>query len=154
MKLKEHLEQLLQDEEFAAAYEDLEPFFQIAEDVIRLRLERGWSQEELARRVGTRQANISRLENGLSNPTVKFLQRVAKAFGVKLEIRLGKERPREAAATRSKDWDHVEPIPAWRVSHYVVGRTIRPFTGWEIKSPIQQVQTGGISDWTDVQQVA
>ncbi|HID88265.1 MAG TPA: XRE family transcriptional regulator [Anaerolineae bacterium] len=109
MKLKEHLEQLLQDEEFAAAYEDLEPFFQIAEDVIRLRLERGWSQEELARRVGTRQANISRLENGLSNPTVKFLQRVAKAFGVKLEIRLGKERPREAAATRSKESRSTSP---------------------------------------------
>ncbi len=154
MKLKEHLEQLLQDEEFAAAYEDLEPFFQIAEDVIRLRLERGWSQEELARRVGTRQANISRLENGLSNPTVKFLQRVAKAFGVKLEIRLGKEQPREAMTTRSEAWDRAEPVPVWRVSHYLVGRIIRPSTDWEIKPSTQQIQAGETFDWTDIQQVA
>ena len=51
-----------------------------------MRLERGWSQSELAQRAGTKQANISRIESGLSNPSVKVLQKLATAFGTQVVI--------------------------------------------------------------------
>ena len=75
------------DPESAKAEACLGPSLGLADDVLRLRLERGWTQAELARRVGTRQANISRLENGLSNPTLKFLQRVSDVLGEELLVR-------------------------------------------------------------------
>jgi len=56
----EYHEEQMQDPEFAAVYRALEPEFQVAREVIRLRLEQGLSQEELARKAGTGQPNISR----------------------------------------------------------------------------------------------
>jgi transcriptional regulator with XRE-family HTH domain len=46
----------------------------------------------LAVRVGTKQANISRIENGLANPTVEFLQKLARALGTELEVSLKVEK--------------------------------------------------------------
>ncbi len=51
-------------------------------------MEQNISQRELADRMGTKQANISRLENGNANPSLDFLKRLAKALGKKLEIKL------------------------------------------------------------------
>ncbi|MCK4470980.1 MAG: hypothetical protein KAW49_04260 [Anaerolineae bacterium] len=45
---REFLKEQLRDPEFAAAYYELEPEFQVAREVIRLRLEKGLTQEELA----------------------------------------------------------------------------------------------------------
>lgn len=46
------------------------------------------TQKELARHANTRQANISRLERGIQNPSVEFLSRVAKALGRKIAVKL------------------------------------------------------------------
>jgi transcriptional regulator with XRE-family HTH domain len=88
MKLSEYRQELAQDPAYLAAEQDLRPLFDLADAVIALRLERGWSQAELAERTGTKQANISRLESGLANPSVKFLQKLANALGESLTIRL------------------------------------------------------------------
>jgi len=85
---EDYLQEQLKDPEFAEAYYDLEPEFQVAREIIRLRLARGWSQEELAERVGTRQPGISRLENASVKPSLGFVQRVAGALGARVEIRL------------------------------------------------------------------
>jgi transcriptional regulator with XRE-family HTH domain len=74
----------LQDPEFAAAAQELEPGYQIA----RLRILRGLSQAQLAELAGTRQPSIARLENGNSLPSLSFLQRLAAALGAKIEMRL------------------------------------------------------------------
>lgn len=84
---EEYHEERMQDPEFAAAYRALEPEFQVARAVIRLRLERGLSQEELAKKAGTGQPNISRLERATINPSLRFLQKVAEALGTEIEIR-------------------------------------------------------------------
>jgi ribosome-binding protein aMBF1 (putative translation factor) len=84
---EEYHEEQMQDPEFAAAYRALEPEFQVAREVVRLRLARGLSQEELAEKAGTGQPNISRLERAVSNPSLHFLQKVAKALGTELEIK-------------------------------------------------------------------
>ncbi|NLT22259.1 MAG: helix-turn-helix transcriptional regulator [Syntrophorhabdus sp.] len=55
---------LLSDPEFAEEVKKLEPEYQIISQLIKARTEQNMTQEELARKIGTRQGNISRLENG------------------------------------------------------------------------------------------
>jgi hypothetical protein len=52
----------MKDAQFVAALQEMEPEFQAAKEVLRLRLAQGLTQKELAQRVGTKQASISRLE--------------------------------------------------------------------------------------------
>ena len=73
---------LLQDPETRRAYEELELAYQIA----RLRISRGLTQQELADMVGTKQPSIARLENGRTNPSVRFLTRVLDALGGSLSL--------------------------------------------------------------------
>lgn len=51
------------------------------------RVARGLSQRELALRAGTRQATISRIENGHEIPTVHRLDQLLTALGERLELR-------------------------------------------------------------------
>ena len=44
------------------------------------------SQDELSERTGIHQAEISKLERGIANPSVKTLERIAQALGGRLEI--------------------------------------------------------------------
>ena len=62
---------------------------EIGKEVVRARLAVGMTQQELARHAKTRQANISRLERGIQNPSVEFLERVAKSLGRKIQIKIG-----------------------------------------------------------------
>ncbi|MFH0984502.1 MAG: helix-turn-helix transcriptional regulator [Candidatus Omnitrophota bacterium] len=61
----------------------------IGEELAKARLAAGMTQQELARHAKTRQANISRLERGIQNPSVEFLERVAKSLGRKIRIKIG-----------------------------------------------------------------
>jgi transcriptional regulator with XRE-family HTH domain len=81
MSYSKQLAKRRQDPEYRKAEKEVRPIFDLADDVFHLRM-------ELARRVGTRQANISRLENGESNSTVRFLQKLGEAFGTDLIVRL------------------------------------------------------------------
>ena len=85
---RDYLRERLQQPGFAGAYHELEPEFQVAREVIAWRLKRGLSQDEVARRAGTKQSVISRLESASSKPSLSFLQRVAEALGTRIEIRL------------------------------------------------------------------
>lgn len=92
---------LAQDPEYLAAERELRPDLDLANDVITFRVEVGWSQAELATHVGTNQANISRLESALANPTLKFLKKVARALGAELDVRL--RRPDDSPGTESME---------------------------------------------------
>ena len=95
MRLRDWQRELEEDEGYRKAAAELKPYLDLADDVLSLRLARGWSQADLAERVGTRQANISRLESGLANPTLKFLQKVADAVDAELGVQL---RPRQTVS--------------------------------------------------------
>jgi transcriptional regulator with XRE-family HTH domain len=56
-----------------------------AERLRVLRIERTWSQVEVAERVGTDGRQISRYENGHITPTVPMLVRLAEVFDVSLD---------------------------------------------------------------------
>ena len=88
MDWKEHKKQLMKDPEFRKEYEALEPEYQLAATLIRLRLAKGLTQEELARVLNTKQASIARLESGSSLPSLTMVKKVAEALEADLEIRL------------------------------------------------------------------
>lgn len=83
--------ELLKDKKVKSAYEKLGPEFAVIEMIIKKRIERGLSQKELARKIGTKQSAISRLESGTYNPSLSFLQKVGEALGVKLKISLAEK---------------------------------------------------------------
>lgn len=68
----------------SAAYRDaaaqLEPYEQLARIVICRRMELGFTQEELATRMGTSHSAISRIESGRHSTSVQTLQRLATAL--------------------------------------------------------------------------
>ena len=88
MNREEYLAKRRQDPEYREVEKQLKPILDLADDVFNLRMERGWSQGELARRARTKQANISRLENGVANPTFKFLEKLGQVFETELSVRL------------------------------------------------------------------
>lgn len=77
---------LLKNNETKKAYDELGPEFAVIRMIIKKRNQRGFTQQQLAKRIGTRQPVISRLEQGTYNPSIKFLKRVAKALDSKLQI--------------------------------------------------------------------
>ena len=92
MDWREHKKRLLQDPEFRERYEALEPEYQLAAALIRLRLAKGLTQEELARLLHTKQESIARLESGSSLPSLSMVKRVADALDADLEIKLQPKR--------------------------------------------------------------
>lgn len=51
-------------------------------DIRRLRRRRGWTQADLARRLGTDPVTVSRWERGVSRPRPSALKRLAELFGI------------------------------------------------------------------------
>lgn len=89
MKLKsfQQLKQeLLRDPEVRREYERLGPEYKLIELMIRKRIEKKMSQSDLAKKIGTKQSAISRVESGNGNPTLAFMQKIAEAFGSRLSI--------------------------------------------------------------------
>ena len=81
-------QELLKNKKFAVEVKELEPEFEMVRQIIRARIDQNLSQAELARRVGTRQSNISRLESGDYNPSLQFLKKIAGGLGKHLHISL------------------------------------------------------------------
>ena len=76
----------MQNEEFRKEYEALEPESAIIQAIIDARQETGLTQRELSERTGIAQSDISKLENGNANPSIRTLKRLAEAMGKQLKI--------------------------------------------------------------------
>ena len=74
------------DPEYVAAYAALEDEFVLASIMIAARAKAGLTQKELARRMGTTQTVIARLEGGRAKPSTRTLERFAAATGTRLRI--------------------------------------------------------------------
>lgn len=79
--------QSLKNPKIKSEYDKLQPEFALIQAVIETRIKKGLTQAELAKKIGTKQSVISRLEIGKANPTVAFLKKLAAAFSTRLEIR-------------------------------------------------------------------
>ena len=83
---QEDLAERLTDPEFKKAWDDSEAEYQLAAKIIEARLKKKMSQRDLAKKVKTSQAAISRVESMSGNPSLFFLKRIAHALGTKLAI--------------------------------------------------------------------
>lgn len=85
-KFNDFLDEQLKDKSFKKEWDALEPEYQIISAMLRYRAENNITQKQLADITGIPQADISRLENGNANPSLKTLQRLAEGMGMKLKI--------------------------------------------------------------------
>lgn len=58
------------------------------EKLVILRKEKGWSQTELAKRIGVHLGHISRIEHGKASPSIDVLKRTCTALGVSADYLL------------------------------------------------------------------
>ena len=86
MTLKQYKEKRMNDPEFAFAYAELQPELNVIRAIIDARISQNITQKELAERTGIAQAEISKIENGTRNPSIKLLQRLADGMGMVLNI--------------------------------------------------------------------
>mgnify|MGYP001488102604 CR=1 FL=1 len=75
------LNKQLEDPEFKAEWEALQPELSLVQAMIS-----GLTQKELSERTGIAQADISKLENGNANPSLRTLQRLAAGMGMQVKI--------------------------------------------------------------------
>ncbi len=84
---RDYLDEQLKNPEFRAEYDALEGEFALIRQLIALRIKRGLSQRQLAKRAEMQQPTIARLEGGRT-ASLKTLRRVAEALDARVEVRL------------------------------------------------------------------
>ena len=82
----------LKHPKYRQAYGALQEEFAVAEAVIEARRRAGLTQLQLARKMGTTQPVVARLESGSTRPSLRTLERLAGATGSRLVISF---QPRE-----------------------------------------------------------
>lgn len=80
------LKEQLQDPKLKAEYDALEPEFSIMQAMIDARKSSGLTQKQLSEKTGIAQADISKLESGSANPSLRTLQRLAAGMGMRIKI--------------------------------------------------------------------
>ncbi len=87
-------------------YDNLEPEYNLIRQLLRMRLESGLTQEDMAELLGTKKPNISRLESQTSqhSPRLNTVKKYAEAAGYEMMIRFRRVRrpTKKRAASRTK----------------------------------------------------
>lgn len=86
MTLKEYKETRMQDSDFAKEYTEIQPELNVIRALIDARISQNLTQKELSERTGIAQTEISKLENGTRNPSIRLLQRLADGMGMVLNV--------------------------------------------------------------------
>lgn len=86
LKWEDYEKELLARPGFKKVLEQTRLEYQIARELIKIRIERGLSQKDVARRIKTTQSVISRVENAKTIPTLSFLKRIAEALNFELHV--------------------------------------------------------------------
>ncbi len=87
-KMSEVKKDLMKDEEFRAEFVGLEDEFALASQLIEARKKAHLTQDEVAKRMGTTQSVVARLESGHPLPSLRSLKRYAQAVCGRVEIRV------------------------------------------------------------------
>lgn len=91
-RLSEMHKRWMKEPNYRKAYHALEDEFAISRAVIAARKRAGLTQSELARRMGTTQPAVTRMESGRVQPSLRTLQRLAEATGSRLLIKFDPKR--------------------------------------------------------------
>jgi transcriptional regulator with XRE-family HTH domain len=81
-----YLAEKLKDPEFKTEYDALEPEFAIVSAIIEARKNMGLTQKQLAEKTGIAQGDISKIEQGNGNPSLRTLKRLAAGMDMKLKL--------------------------------------------------------------------
>lgn len=85
-----YLAQEMKDKAFREAYKEESKKLEIAYQILLLRKKKKMSQAELAKKIGTKQSNIARMETGQQNFSIDTLQKIAQVFNKELRISFSK----------------------------------------------------------------
>jgi transcriptional regulator with XRE-family HTH domain len=92
-----YLEEQLKDADFAERFKKAGEAWEIALQLAALRKKSGLSQKELARRVGTSQQQISRLESpSYEGHSLSMLRRVAEVLGATVHVEIERKKHQTA----------------------------------------------------------
>lgn len=83
---RELLNERLKDEDFKKKYDELTPEYEVVKAFLKARKQCNMTQKELAEKSGIAQSDISKLENGNSNPSIKTLQRLASSMNMHIKV--------------------------------------------------------------------
>lgn len=89
-----YLEEQLKDPKFAERFQEAGEAWDVAVQIAALRNDAGMSQAELAKKVGTTQQQISRLESpSYEGHSLSMLRRVAEVLGAKVYVKIQRNKP-------------------------------------------------------------
>ena len=80
------LKEKLKNPEFKKHYDYYGKQLEIAYQILQLRKKKHISQAQLAKKIGTKQSNIARIESGQQNFSVETLEKIAGALDCNLKI--------------------------------------------------------------------
>lgn len=83
---KQHKQELLKNPKFKEAYDALEPEYKLASELIKARLSKKMTQQQVAEKAGVSRVVVARLESGTTNPTLDTVARVAEVLGKELKL--------------------------------------------------------------------
>ncbi|MEI7424979.1 MAG: helix-turn-helix transcriptional regulator [Candidatus Staskawiczbacteria bacterium] len=82
----DYLKKELKNPEFKRQYDEYGRQFEIAYQILQLRKKKKVSQAQLAKKIGTKQSNIARMESGQQNFSVDILGKIAEALGCNVKV--------------------------------------------------------------------
>jgi ribosome-binding protein aMBF1 (putative translation factor) len=80
------LKKELKNPEFKKHYDEYGKQLEIAYQILQLRKKKNISQAQLAKKIGTKQSNIARMESGQQNFSIDILEKIAEALGCNVKI--------------------------------------------------------------------
>lgn len=82
----DYKKKILKNDEIKSEYDALAPEYDIIEAMIIARNNLNLTQKDLSEKTGINQADISRIENGTRNPSLKMLKKLASGLGMQLKL--------------------------------------------------------------------
>jgi transcriptional regulator with XRE-family HTH domain len=83
---RNYLNKQLENPDFKKEWDNLEPEFDTIQAIIDARKSSNMTQKELAQKTGIDQADISKIENGIANPALSTLKRLAEGMDMVLKL--------------------------------------------------------------------
>lgn len=81
-----YLEEKLADPEFKKEWDASEPEYSLMDAIVSARKSQHLTQKQLAERTGIDQSDISKIENGIANPALSTLKRLADGMDMILKL--------------------------------------------------------------------
>ena len=78
--------ELMKDKDFKAEYEAIQPEMDVIRGLIDARIASNLTQKQLAELSGVNQSDISKIENGTRNPSIRLLQKLAAGMNMSLKL--------------------------------------------------------------------